>query len=228
MSSIRDLSSPVPWRQSLRAAQARRASQVRRRRRSLRGRTTAVVAVVACAAGAGGAFAQDAATPAAPVAATSLAPGAQGAGVRALQQKLGVDADGSYGPVTRAAVKRFQRSNGLDADGVAGPATLAALGLGGTATTPAPAASASGDATPRAASPRAASELAAIAQCESGGDPQAVSASGKYRGKYQFDRATWRALGGTGDPVDASEAEQDSRAAQLLAARGSTPWPNCS
>jgi Transglycosylase-like domain/Putative peptidoglycan binding domain len=225
LSSIRDLSSPVPWRQSLRAAQARRASQALRRRRSLRGRTTAVVAVVACAAGAGGAFAQDAATPAAPVAATSLAPGAQGAGVRALQQKLGVDADGSYGPVTRAAVKRFQRSNGLDADGVAGPATLAALGLGGTATTTA---TASGDATPRAATPRGASELAAIAQCESGGDPQAVSASGKYRGKYQFDRATWRALGGSGDPIDASEAEQDSRAAQLLAARGSTPWPNCS
>jgi peptidoglycan hydrolase-like protein with peptidoglycan-binding domain len=220
LSSIRDLSSPVPWRQSLRAAQARRASQARRRRRSLRGRTTAVLAVVTCAAGAGGAFAQDAATPAAPVAATTLAPGAQGAGVRALQQKLGLDADGAYGPQTRAAVKRFQRSNGLDADGVAGPATLAALGLAATA-----AATPSGDAT---AAPRDASRLAAIAQCESGGDPQAVSAGGKYRGKYQFDRATWRELGGTGDPVDASEAEQDSRAAQLLAARGSTPWPNCS
>jgi peptidoglycan hydrolase-like protein with peptidoglycan-binding domain len=220
LSSIRDLSSPVPWRQSLRAAQARRVSQARRRRRSLRGRTTAVLAVVSCAAGAGGAFAQDAATPTAPAAATTLAPGAQGAGVRALQQKLGVDADGSYGPVTRAAVKRFQRSNGLDGDGVAGPATLAALGLGAAATS---SATASGD-----AAPRAASRLEAIAQCESGGDPQAVSAGGKYRGKYQFDRATWRALGGTGDPIDASEAEQDSRAAQLLAARGSTPWPNCS
>jgi peptidoglycan hydrolase-like protein with peptidoglycan-binding domain len=219
LSSIRDLSSPVPWRQSLRAAQARRASQARRRRRSLRGRTTAVLAVVSCAAGAGGAFAQDAATPTAPAAATTLAPGAQGAGVRALQQKLGVDADGSYGPVTRAAVKRFQRSNGLDGDGVAGPATLAALGLGAAATS---SATASGD-----TAPRAASRLEAIAQCESGGDPQAVSAGGKYRGKYQFDRATWRALGGTGDPIDASEAEQDSRAAQLLAARGSTPWPNC-
>jgi peptidoglycan hydrolase-like protein with peptidoglycan-binding domain len=177
-----------------------------------------VLAIVTCAAGAGGAFAQDAATPGAPAATTTLAPGAQGAGVRALQQKLGVDADGAYGPRTRAAVKRFQRSNGLDADGVAGPATLAALGLAATAT-----ATAAGDATAGAAS-----RLAAIAQCESGGDPRAVSASGKYRGKYQFDRATWRALGGTGDPADAPEAEQDSRAAQLLAARGSTPWPNCS
>jgi peptidoglycan hydrolase-like protein with peptidoglycan-binding domain len=182
-----------------------------------------VVAIVTCAAGAGGAFAQDAATPAAPVAATTLAPGAQGAGVRALQQKLGVDADGSYGPLTRAAVKRFQRSNGLTADGVAGPATLAALGLGATA-----AASASGDGTPRSAPTRAASQLAAIAQCESGGDPRAVSASGRYRGKYQFDRATWRALGGTGDPAAAPEAEQDSRAAQLLATRGGAAWPNCS
>jgi peptidoglycan hydrolase-like protein with peptidoglycan-binding domain len=220
LSSIRDLSSPVPWRQSLRAAQARRAAQLRRRRRSLRGRTTAVLAIATCAAGAGGAFAQDAATPAAPVATTTLAPGAQGAGVRALQQQLGVDADGAYGPLTRAAVKRFQRSNGLDADGVAGPATLQALGLAAAAT-------ASGDATPPAATPVAHSRLVAIADCESGGDPHAVSASGKYRGKYQFDRATWRALGGTGDPADAPEAEQDSRAAQLLAARGGTAWPNC-
>jgi peptidoglycan hydrolase-like protein with peptidoglycan-binding domain len=220
LSSIRDLSSPIPWRQSLRAAQARRASQLRRRRRSLRGRTTAVVAIVTCAAGAGGAFAQDAATPAASVATTTLAPGAQGAGVRALQQKLGVDADGAYGPLTRAAVKRFQRSNGLAADGVAGPATLAALGLAATAATAATASAS--DATSRAAS-----QLAAISRCESGGDPRAVSPSGKYRGKYQFDRATWRALGGTGDPADAPEAEQDSRAAQLLAARGGAPWPNC-
>jgi hypothetical protein len=182
-----------------------------------------MLAIATCAAGAGGAFAQDAATPAAPVATTSLAPGAQGAGVRALQQKLGIDADGAYGPRTRAAVKRFQRSNGLDADGVAGPATLAALDLAPTA-----AATASGDATQQTATPVADSRLVAIAECESGGDPHAVSASGKYRGKYQFDRATWRALGGTGDPADATEAEQDSRAAQLLATRGRTPWPNCS
>jgi len=55
-----------------------------------------------------------------------------------------------------------------------------------------------------------------------------VSAGGSTAASTSFDRSTWRALGGTGDPIDASEAEQDSRAAQLLAARGSTPWPNCS
>jgi hypothetical protein len=54
-----------------------------------------------------------------------------------------------------------------------------------------------------------------------------VSADGRYRGKYQFDRATWRALGGSGDPAAAPEAEQDQRAADLLAREGASPWPSC-
>jgi hypothetical protein len=54
-----------------------------------------------------------------------------------------------------------------------------------------------------------------------------VSADGTYRGKYQFDRETWRAMGGSGDPADASEAEQDRIAAALLAQRGTAPWPSC-
>jgi hypothetical protein len=69
--------------------------------------------------------------------------------------------------------------------------------------------------------------LESIASCESGGDPTAVSADGQYRGKYQFDRATWRALGGSGDPAEATEAEQDERAAALLARSGTAPWPSC-
>ncbi len=69
--------------------------------------------------------------------------------------------------------------------------------------------------------------LEQIAACESGGDPTAISADGRYRGKYQFSRATWRAMGGTGDPAKAPESEQDSRAAALLEARGTSPWPNC-
>jgi soluble lytic murein transglycosylase-like protein len=69
--------------------------------------------------------------------------------------------------------------------------------------------------------------LARIAQCESGGNPAAVSASGTYRGKYQFTYATWRALGGTGDPAKAPEAVQDAMAAKLLALRGTAPWPAC-
>ncbi len=69
--------------------------------------------------------------------------------------------------------------------------------------------------------------LNAIAACESGGDPTAVSADGTYRGKYQFDYGTWASVGGSGDPAAASEAEQDYRAALLYAQAGSSPWPVC-
>jgi hypothetical protein len=70
--------------------------------------------------------------------------------------------------------------------------------------------------------------LAAIAQCESAGDPTAISADGRYRGKYQFSRASWAAVGGTGDPALADESEQDQRAAALLAKQGVKAWPVCS
>jgi peptidoglycan hydrolase-like protein with peptidoglycan-binding domain len=177
----------------------------------LRGRAGVTLAVLLSTVAATGAFAQDAATPQ-----------ASGATVRAVQQELGVTADGVYGPRTRSAVKRFQRSHGLAADGIAGPATLAALGL----TSQAPASSSAPDASSDGTS-ASQSTLASIAQCESGGNPSAVSADGTYRGKYQFDRETWRAMGGSGDPADAPEAEQDRIAAKLLAARGTAPWPNC-
>jgi peptidoglycan hydrolase-like protein with peptidoglycan-binding domain len=54
----------------------------------------------------------------------------RGSGVAALQRKLGIAADGVFGPGTEAAVKSFQRRHGLTADGVVGPATRSALGLG--------------------------------------------------------------------------------------------------
>jgi soluble lytic murein transglycosylase-like protein len=69
--------------------------------------------------------------------------------------------------------------------------------------------------------------LKRIAQCESGGNPRAVSPDGKYRGKYQFTRATWRSMGGHGDPAKASEYEQDKRALKLYRREGTKPWPNC-
>ena len=69
--------------------------------------------------------------------------------------------------------------------------------------------------------------LEAIAACESGGDPTAVDASGTYRGKYQFDYGTWAAVGGSGDPAAAPEAEQDMRAQMLYDQRGASPWPVC-
>lgn len=67
----------------------------------------------------------------------------------------------------------------------------------------------------------------ALARCESTNNPRAVSSSGKYRGLYQFDLRTWRSVGGTGDPIDASPAEQTYRAQLLYAARGRSPWPSC-
>lgn len=69
--------------------------------------------------------------------------------------------------------------------------------------------------------------LQQIAQCESGGNPQAVSPGGQYRGKYQFDPATWRTVGGSGDPAAAPEAEQDRRAAILYSRTGPSSWPVC-
>jgi transglycosylase-like protein len=66
-----------------------------------------------------------------------------------------------------------------------------------------------------------------IAFCESKGNPRAVSASGTFRGKYQFNYGTWRAVGGHGDPASAPEAEQDLRAAILLKRSGRSPWPVC-
>lgn len=179
-----------------------------RRARSARGSIVTVAALLAIAAplslaAGGGALLQR---------------GSSGSGVAALQRALGVTPTGSFGPVTARAVRAFQRGHGLTVDGIVGPMTSAALGLGGSASRT--------TAAPRSAlSPS--STLARIAQCESGGNPTAVSASGTYRGKYQFSRATWRAMGGTGDPAKAPEAEQDQRAAALLARAGTSPWPVC-
>jgi hypothetical protein len=69
--------------------------------------------------------------------------------------------------------------------------------------------------------------LESIAACESGGDPEAVSSDGTYRGKYQFDEGTWESVGGHGDPAAAPAEEQDYRAALLYSRAGSSPWPIC-
>lgn len=68
--------------------------------------------------------------------------------------------------------------------------------------------------------------LNAIAACESGGDPTAVNPAGYY-GKYQFDTGTWASVGGSGNPAEASEAEQDYRASLLYSRAGASPWPVC-
>jgi hypothetical protein len=78
----------------------------------------------------------------------------------------------------------------------------------------------------RLAAPTASPTMQAIAECESGGNPATDTGNGFY-GKYQFTLETWQAVGGTGNPAHASEAEQDRRAAALYARSGPSPWPVC-
>ena len=67
---------------------------------------------------------------------------------------------------------------------------------------------------------------AALAQCESSGNPTAVNPAGYY-GLYQFSLPTWASVGGTGNPVDASPEEQTMRAQILLERSGVGQWPHC-
>ncbi|WP_239456362.1 resuscitation-promoting factor [Nocardioides solisilvae] len=67
---------------------------------------------------------------------------------------------------------------------------------------------------------------AALARCESGGNPRAVNAAGYY-GLYQFNVGTWNSVGGSGMPHHASPAEQTHRAKLLYKSRGAQPWPHC-
>ena len=69
--------------------------------------------------------------------------------------------------------------------------------------------------------------LQRIAWCESHGNPRAIGGGGAFRGKYQFTYSAWQSVGGRGDPAAAPENEQDRRAALLLKARGTSPWPVC-
>ncbi|MFF0265453.1 transglycosylase family protein [Kribbella sp. NPDC004536] len=67
---------------------------------------------------------------------------------------------------------------------------------------------------------------AKVANCESSGNPRAVNGAGYY-GLFQFDLQTWRSVGGSGNPINASAAEQLMRAKKLYAQRGASPWPVC-
>jgi peptidoglycan hydrolase-like protein with peptidoglycan-binding domain len=170
----------------------------------------------------------------------SLSLGSTGSAVKKLQGKLHVKpVSGYFGQETRRAVIRFQRSHGLKADGVAGPATLRKLGVrasgasyatGGSAPSSGGGSSSSGSSSGSGGGGshvKLPPELKKIAQCESGGNPRAISRSGRYRGKFQFDQATWEAAGGHGDPAAAPETTQDRIALKLYRKRGTAPWPNC-
>lgn len=68
---------------------------------------------------------------------------------------------------------------------------------------------------------------AQLAQCESGGNPSIVSSNGLYHGLYQFRVDTWRSVGGSGLPSEASPAEQTKRAQILQQRSGWGQWPAC-
>lgn len=65
---------------------------------------------------------------------------------------------------------------------------------------------------------------AALRSCE--GSYTSVNSLGYY-GAYQFDLQTWKSVGGTGYPHQASPEEQDKRAQLLYDQRGASPWPVC-
>lgn len=71
--------------------------------------------------------------------------GSSGEDVKKLQAKLGLSADGAFGPATAEAVKKWQTANGLGADGIVGDGTWGKMfpgeGSAPVASTPIPASS---------------------------------------------------------------------------------------
>ncbi|MEV5411446.1 ubiquitin-like domain-containing protein [Thermopolyspora sp. NPDC052614] len=71
---------------------------------------------------------------------------------------------------------------------------------------------------------------AALAACETGGDPRAYNPTGPYYGMYQISLPMWRAVGGLKRPSDWSADEQTYRAQllyQRVEGRWRRQWPGC-
>jgi resuscitation-promoting factor RpfE len=70
---------------------------------------------------------------------------------------------------------------------------------------------------------------ACISHYESGGNPATDTGNGYYGG-LQFSLSTWQANGGSGNPANASIAEQEAVANHIVAASGGSygAWPNTS
>lgn len=112
----RDLEDPRYWETSLERSLRRRATRPVR----LRARPHVQAAAVLALAGLGAPAAAGAST-------LDLKLGSSGDAVRALQARLGIAADGAFGPQTERAVRAFQRSHELPVTGLVGPLTRAAL-----------------------------------------------------------------------------------------------------
>lgn len=65
-----------------------------------------------------------------------------------------------------------------------------------------------------------------LAACESGGN-WSINTGNGYYGGLQFTQSSWRAVGGSGSPNNASKSEQIARAKMLQARQGWGAWPAC-
>lgn len=65
--------------------------------------------------------------------------------------------------------------------------------------------------------------------CESGGNPKAIGGGGRYRGAFQFMKATWRSAPKSpgGDPIKYPYRTQAVVAIALKQRAGAGQWPNC-
>jgi peptidoglycan hydrolase-like protein with peptidoglycan-binding domain len=127
--SVRDLADPEIWDISLarvrakrRAAQPGLLPQAR-----VAGASLLVAAVAAALPVQGGAQSRARSSGVAREHAQLLRFGSRGPAVAEIQRALGIDADGIFGPRTRAAVRSFQKRHGLVVDGIVGPQTRGAL-----------------------------------------------------------------------------------------------------
>ncbi len=65
-----------------------------------------------------------------------------------------------------------------------------------------------------------------LASCESGGN-WAINTGNGYYGGLQFSLSSWRGVGGSGYPHQASKSEQIRRGEMLRASGGWGHWPSC-
>jgi hypothetical protein len=77
--------------------------------------------------------------------------------------------------------------------------------------------------------PRTVDELnwAAVAECESHGNPSSSNTANGYYGMFQFTVTAWKTAGGEGNPMEYTAAVQLLRAKRLYMLRGWRPWPVC-
>lgn len=123
-----------------------------------------------------------------------------------LRLPLTPDSDSSDSSHRRSSHRRFDGlARGLTAAGLT--AAVAAAVIGATTST----ASANDN------------DWYRLRMCESTNN-YSINTGNGYYGAYQFDLGTWRSVGGSGYPNNASAAEQDYRARLLYRSRGWSPW----